>query len=77
GIPVYGERLWYSQVTAAGSYPLTPHLNLLGGVTATLSYGTDWESSYGLEWQANRQLALYVNRFPNRDQTQVGAEYRF
>lgn len=77
GIPVYGERLWYSQVTAVGSYPLTPQLNLLGGVTATLSYGTAWEASYGLEWQANRQLALHVNRFPDRDQTQVGAEYRF
>lgn len=76
-VPFYGTYRWFDQLTAAGSYALTPQVNLLGTATALLDVGTTWSGSYGLEWQVNRELALYVNRFTNSDATELGAEYRF
>lgn len=68
---------WLDLLTAAGSFALTPQLNLLGAVNATLDFGTEWQGSYGLEWQASQALAVYLNRYTGSDSTEIGAEYRF
>ncbi|MDI6871738.1 MAG: hypothetical protein QME79_10370 [Bacillota bacterium] len=77
-LPYLGEYYWYDQLAATGSYALTPQLNFLGGVTATLDVGIDWRGSYGLEWQPDSNWAICVSRFTDRrDLTQLGVEYRF
>jgi hypothetical protein len=77
GFPVDGTRIWLNQLVAMGSYSVSPQANLLGSLTATLGVGVDWRASYGVEWQATQEAAVYVNRFPSDDLTQVGVEYRF